>query len=294
VTIEAALDAASARAGRGEVVFPDDLRGFPGTVHGGAVAALVYRLTRPRLPVRLRLQLRRGVPPETPLRLVTGSVGAEARLELWQADRHLAQAELTRQLEAPGADPGPDPTTFGPPEGKMPRTPSCLACGTENPLGLGLQLGWNARWIWQTFEPPESYRTRTGRVDSALATIALDEIGWWLGALAQGECGVTTEIEITLWRPIPGEPLLLVGDRTMVRTDDDPRGRYCRASSGLFTRSGAAVATAEVRFGGSRAYTRRLLQPFLAVTSLPDLARLFPGVPTLAEPAKPPPDGAPV
>jgi hypothetical protein len=42
-------------------------------------------------------------------------VGAEARLELWQADRHLAQAELTRQLEAPGADPGPDPTTFGPP-----------------------------------------------------------------------------------------------------------------------------------------------------------------------------------
>src|SRR5262249_48244963 len=130
VTIEAALDVAAARAGRGEVVFPGDLRGFPGTVHGGAVAALRHPLTRPRPRLRLRLPPARGAPPEPPLRLGTGSVAAGARLELGQADRPLAQAEPPRQLEAPGAaTPAPDPTTFGPPEGKMPRTPSCLACG---------------------------------------------------------------------------------------------------------------------------------------------------------------------
>ena len=78
--IDAALQAASVGAARGEIVFPDDLHGFPGQVHGGGVAALFHRLTRPSAPVRLRLELLRGVPTKTPLRLVTGSAGVEARL----------------------------------------------------------------------------------------------------------------------------------------------------------------------------------------------------------------------
>ena len=292
--IDAALQVASAGAARGEIVFPDDFHGFPGTVHGGAVAALFHRLTRPWLPVRLHLELFRGVPTNTPLRLVTGSAGVEARLGLWQGDRHAAQAALTRALVEPEpAVLAPSPTVLGPSDGEAPRTRSCLACGTENPLGLGLGLRWNARWIWQPYEPRETYRTRSGEIHPALATIALDELGWWLGALAQKECGVTTEIVVTLWRSIPSGPLLLVGDRAAVQADGDPRGRYCRAFGGLFTGSGEPVATGEVRFAGSPAYTRRLLEPFRRTTALSDLARLFPGVTFLAERAGVPPNSAP-
>ena len=187
----------------------------------------------------------------------------------------------------------PSPAALGPPDGEAPRTRTCLACGTENPLGLGLGLRWNARWIWQPYEPRETYRTRSGEIHPALATIALDELGWWLGALAQKECGVTTEIVVTLWRSIPSGPLLLVGDRAAVQADGDPRGRYCRAFGGLFTGSGEPVATGEVRFAGSPAYTRRLLEPFRRTTALSDLARLFPGVTFLAERAGVPPNSAP-
>ena len=291
--IDAALQAASVGAARGEIVFPDDLHGFPGQVHGGGVAALFHRLTRPAAPVRLRLELLRGVPTKTPLRLVTGSAGVEARLGLWQGDRHLAVATLTRALAEPEpAVLAPSLAALGPPDGEAPRTRTCLACGTENPLGLGLGLRWNARWVWQRYEPREAFRTPTGEIHPALATIALDELGWWLGALAQKECGVTTEIVVTLWRSISPGPLLLVGDRAAVQADDDPRGRHCRAFGSVFTDAGELVATGEVRFAGSPAYTRRLLDPFRQTTALSDLARLFPGVTLLAERARVFPDSA--
>ena len=47
-------------------------------------------------------------------------------------------------------------------------------------------------------------------------------------------------------------------------------------------RDGTLLATAEVRFAGSRAYTRRLVEPFLATTPLDDLARWFPSTRDLA------------
>ena len=61
MTIEEALRTALAQAPRGEVSLARDFQGFPGTVHGGAVAGLFYRVTTPRPPVRLRMELLRGV-----------------------------------------------------------------------------------------------------------------------------------------------------------------------------------------------------------------------------------------
>src|SRR5262245_27841897 len=55
MSIEEALRQALAEAARGQVTFARDLHGFPGTVHGGAVAALLYRVTTPRPPARIRL-----------------------------------------------------------------------------------------------------------------------------------------------------------------------------------------------------------------------------------------------
>ena len=278
VTIEDALREALAEAVSGRVSFPRDCQGFPGTVHGGAVGALFYRTTTPRPPAELRLSLLRGVPTETPLRLTTGSSGRLARLALFQDDRPLAEATLSRDV--------PSPTDSSPvlaawqadqrAEGEIPGTTMCVACGSVNPLGLRVRFLFNDRLLWREYTPRAEYRAADGWLHPALATIMLDELGWWLGALAQGECGVTTEVTVTVFRPLPFAPLLVLGDRTSVRAEDDPRGRYCRARGLLVTPAGELLAAGDVRFAGSRAYTKRLLQPFLETTSPEELFRLFP------------------
>lgn len=293
MTIEEALAAALVDVTRGDVTFPRDFHGFPGTVHGGAVAALFHRLTLPRPPVRLRMDLRHGVPTEALLRLTTGSEGHAARLALDRDGRRLAEATLSREVEpAPDLRPLRDAWTARPaPRGipeTVPGTATCLACGSANPLGLGVRFRLDERFLWAEHPPRESYRTREGTAHPALATILLDELGWWLGALGQGECGVTTEVAITLFRPIPFAPLLAVGARDNVRADGDPRGRFCRTTGYLLTPEAEVLAAGEVRFAGSRAYTRRLLQPFLEATDLDTLARLFPSAAGLGGPPAPP------
>jgi hypothetical protein len=277
VTIDEALRQATADAARGVVTFPADLQGFPGTVHGGAVAAVFHRLTLPRPPVELRVSLRRGVPTATPLGLRTGSAGATARLVLTQGERPLAEAALRREgLARPDvARLKAEWSTDHDAKDQVPGTATCLACGSANPLGLGIRFLMNDRFLWRESVPPVTYRTREGG-HPALALVLLDELGWWLGALAQTECGVTTDIQVTLFEPLPLAPLLVLGDRAAVGSDGDPRGRYCRTTGALLGPDGTLLATAEIRFGGSRAYTRRLVEPFRATTSLEELVRWFP------------------
>jgi hypothetical protein len=277
VTIDEAFRQATAEAARGSVTFPVDLHGFPGTVHGGAVAAAFHRLTLPRPPVALHVELLRGVPTATPLRLLAGSEGATARLALHQGDRPLAQATLRRdRLVPPDAAPLRDAWARDPvPRSEVPGTATCVACGSTNPLGLRARFLVNDRFVWRECVPPPTYRSREG-AHPALALILLDELGWWLGALAQRECGVTTDLRVTLFGPIPFEPVLVLGDREALTPDDDPRGRYARTSGVLLGPDGTVLAAAEVRFAGSRAYTRRLVEPFLATTPVEELTRWFP------------------
>ncbi len=291
VTVEDALRRSLDHAARGEVSFPRDFQGFPGIVHGGAVAGLFYRATTPEPPVRLRMDLLRGVPTETPLRLITSSEGAVARLALAQDERRLAEAELTRS-DLPTLDPRPMLTAWQGrqgPEDQVPATATCLACGSANPLGLALRLRFDARFLWQEYAPPAHYRTADGSVHPTLATVALDELGWWLGALAQRECGVTVEVTVSVFRPLPFGPLLLLGDRAAVQPDEDPRGRYLRGRAYLFGHDRQLLAAADVRFAGSPAYTKRLLQPFLETTPPETLVRLFPTAGKLGGRARPDP-----
>jgi hypothetical protein len=283
VTIDEALRQATAEAARGVVTFPADLHGFPGTAHGGAVAAVFHRLTLPRPPVALRVELIRGVPTATALGLRTGSAGATARLALMHGQRSLAEATLHRDgLEPPDITPLRDRWRRDHDAAEeVPGTTTCLACGSANPLGLQIRFLANERFLWREYTPLPTYRTRDG-AHPALALILLDELGWWLGALAQRECGVTTDVQITLFEAIPDAPLLVIGDRTAVRNDGDPRGRYSRVSGALLGPDGELLATADVRFAGSRAYTRRLVEPFLGTTPIDALARWFPSSRELA------------
>ena len=289
MTIDEALRHAAADAARGVVTIPADLLGFPGTAHGGAVAAVFYRLTLPRPPVSLRLELLRGVPTATPLGLRTGSEGTTARLALVQGERVLAQATLHRDGVAPPDASGLRARWAADHGGheEVPGTATCLACGSANPLGLAVRFLTNDRFLWTEYAPPVAYQTREG-AHPALALIMLDELGWWLGALAQKECGVTTDVRITLFETLPLAPLLVLGDRTAAESAaDDPRGRYSRTRGMILAEDGRVLAAAEVRFGGSRAYTRRLVEPFLATAPVDELARWFPSIRELArkEPA---------
>jgi hypothetical protein len=283
VTIAEALRQATADAARGIVTVPAELHGFPGTAHGGAVAAVFHRLTLPRPPVALRVELLRGVPTAVPLGLHTGSTGATARLALHQGDRPLAEATLHREGLAPPNIASLRATwaTHDQPLGEVPGTTTCVACGSGNPLGLGARFLLNDRFLWRECVPPATYRTREG-THPAMALILLDELGWWLGALAQKECGVTTDVQLTLFDALPATPLLVLGDRAAVGADDDPRGRYSRTSGVLLGPDGTLLASAEIRFAGSRAYTRRLIEPFRATASVDELARWFPSARDLA------------
>jgi hypothetical protein len=282
VTIDEALRQAAADAARGVVTFPADLHGFPGIAHGGAVAAMFHRLTLPRPSVELHVELLRGVPTATPLGLRTGSAGATARLALTQEERPLAEATLRRgELAPPNVAAlrdrwAGDHDTYE----EVPGTATCLACGSANPLGLGVRFLVNDHFLWREYHPPATYRTREG-THPALALILLDELGWWLGALTQRECGVTTDVRITLFESLPFAPLLVVGDRA-AGSDDDRRGRYARTTGALLGPDGTLLASAEIRFAGSRAYTRRLVEPFLATTPIDELARWFPSARELA------------
>jgi hypothetical protein len=285
VSIDEALQLAVADAARGVVTFPVDLHGFPGTVHGGAAAAAFHRLALPRPPVELRLSLLRGVPTATPLRVRSGSRGATAHLALVQDERVLAEATLRRDgLELPEAGALREAWASGQAALEdLPRTQTCLACGSTNPVGLALRLRATDRIIGQEYRPPPAYRIRDGGAHPALAFIALDELAWWLGALAQGECGVTTDVRVTVYQPLPDAPLLLLGDRAVTNDDADGRGRYCRARGVLLDPGGTLLAAADVRFAGSRAYTRRLLDAFLGTSELDLVARWFPSARDLVD-----------
>jgi hypothetical protein len=284
VTIEEALRLAVAQAARGTVTLPADLHGFPGTAHGGAVAAVFHRLALPRPPVELRLEIARGVPVDTPLPLETASTGATAQLALSLEGRTLATATLRRDgIAAP--DPGRLLAAWAGTGGQsveLPGTATCLACGRANPVGLAARFRAAPDVLGLEYAPRAAYRTREGDAHPALALILLDELGWWLGALAQRECGVTTDVRLTLFARIPFAPLLVLGDRAGVRTDDDPRGRYARATGLLLGPEREVLAAADVRFAGSRAYTRRLLEPFLETTPLETVERWFPSARELA------------
>ena len=268
-------------AGHGEVMAPEDLHGFPGVVHGGAVAALFHRVTLPRPPFRLRLALPRGVPVATRLSLGTGSAGLEARLALRQGDRLLAEASISRD---PG--PGPDPSSGAIPAGTsgagvedarpVPRTATCLACGPDNPLGAQVQLRVDPDRVFARYRTPPAYLGQHGRSHPALAFILLDELGWWLGALHLREAGVTTELDVVFQEDLPAGPLQVVGDRRAVALDEDPRGRFVTARPAILSTGGDVLAFATVRFAGSPAYTRRLLGPFLARTPIEALREVFP------------------
>ena len=157
----------------------------------------------------------------------------------------------------------------------LPISRTCFACGTDNELGLHAQLAFDADTVRGTWQPRSPFRRADGTLAPAALTTLLDEAAFWLGALATGESGMTTELRVALHRSVPFEaPVTVSGARAAVRLRDDD-ARY--QETAIVARAGGqVVATARITFVAVRGAARRLVSGMLAINDPESVRRVFP------------------
>ena len=262
----------------GTLILPANFQGWPHLAHGGGVLASLYELARPVFPdggpVMASVNLHRSVDIERPLAWRLTPSGGGVSLTLHQEERLLAEGRVET---LPAKEPIP---VVGPLPGEseaatVPGNTGCLACGSTNPIGLQIRLHYDDRAVWKVYRPRPPYCRADGSLTPHFHFIVLDEIGWWLGVLAAGECGLTNEITVRVLQPVAFDtPLVIYGTRAAAIAEDD-RGRLWRAEATV-SAHGEVVAVGSVRFAGTQGFTRRLIPGFLAASPPEDVRRLFP------------------
>src|SRR5574337_942999 len=265
--------------GSGSLTLARTLQGFPDTAHGGGILAALdraaWRWIAPTTPRTIAAEIHKTVPLETALPLSVRGAASGVALVLGDDGRPLVRARVTPAPAKPapwGERPGPAGEGRG-----VGISRGCVACGIENAIGLRLQLRFDERWVWCDRHPPETFRTAEGRIAPALFTVLLDEMAWWLGALASGEAGVTTKIAVTLHHPAQpwGEALLAIGPRDRVAVAGE-RGHFWKTETAVFAEDGALLASGAITFAGSRAYSKQLVPRLLALNPPERLSPIFP------------------
>jgi acyl-coenzyme A thioesterase PaaI-like protein len=157
----------------------------------------------------------------------------------------------------------------------LPISRACFACGTDNELGLGARLEFDAEAVRATWQPRAPFRRADGTLAPAALTTLLDEAAFWLGALATGESGMTTELRVTLHASAPSDaPVTVSGARAVVRPrQDDPRYQETEIAARA---GGRLVATARITFVVVRGAARRLVSGMLAINDPACVRRVFP------------------
>jgi acyl-coenzyme A thioesterase PaaI-like protein len=157
----------------------------------------------------------------------------------------------------------------------LPVSRTCFACGTENELGLRAALEFDTDEVRAKWQPRASFRRADGTLAPAALTTLLDEAAFWLGALATGESGMTTELRVSLHRPAPFDATVTVaGARASVCPREDD-ARY--QDTEIVARAGGqVVATARITFVVVRGAARRLVNGMLAINDPECVRRVFP------------------
>jgi hypothetical protein len=249
--------------------------------HGGAVLALLdsaaAQWADSTAPRRIAAQIRRSVPLETALSIAVTSEASGTTLTLERDGRLLVNGAVVPAASAPERARDEQRLPRGTGGFELPTSRGCLACGAENPFGLQVRLRFDAEWVWSEHLPREAYRRANGRLAPALFTVLLDEIAWWLGALATGEAGVTTDLQVLLEQPDRpfGEPLLALGRRDGV-VPADQKGHFWKIAAWILTAGGERLASAEIIFAASRAYSRTLIPQLRLTNPAESLRRVFP------------------
>jgi hypothetical protein len=249
-------------------------QGLPDSAHGGSVLAafdLVAGRTGRR---RLDGHYLKRVPLATALRLRARRAPEGDRLELLEHHTVLVRGAVTPTPLPAADDPGATPPADDAPA--LPISRTCFACGVDNALGLGLVLRADADAVGGTWSPPARFAAAGGTLAPIALTTLLDEAAFWLGALASGEAGMTTELRVTLYaEPAAGATITVAGARAVVRPRaDDPR--YRETALTARDANGQLVASAAITFVAVRGAARRLVTGMLAVNPPALLRRVFP------------------
>ena len=275
---------------RAVATFPHDLEGPPEAGHGGGATALLLEMVRmvagerdgeavlPR-PLRVEVALHRQLPLDTPLRAEVVSEDGVWRSRILREDRLIVEAEV-RPASAPPAPPPAELRRAWDARGgdvfTVPGYEWCLGCGARNPRGAQVRFEYDDLLMWKRLSPRAHFRCGDGSLSLGYHCIVGDELGWWMGALKQGECGLSNRVVLTLGDSVPhGTPLLAVGSRSAVRTSD-PKGRIWQTLAYILTEDWRPVAAAEVQFVGSRVFTQMMLPGFIKGEDLASLQRAFP------------------
>ena len=275
---------------RARVSFPPDLQGPPQAGHGGGITAMLFELVRvlegerwgalrvPR-PVRLEVALHRELPLDTVLLAEAERSAGGWRARIFHGDRSSAEAEV-RPMPGPLAPPPTEvrlewEASRGDAH-ELPGYEYCLGCGRSNPRGAAVRFEYNQKLVWKRLTPQAHFRSADGSLFPGYLCIVCDELGWWLGALRQGECGLSNRVTICLGEPVASDaPLLAVGSRSAVAASDS-KGRVWQTALAIVSPEWNPVATAEVQFVGSRAFTKVMLSRFLPGSDASALRRAFP------------------
>lgn len=249
-------------------------QGLPGTAHGGSVLAVFHALAGGGAHA-VRGLYRRRVSLGVPLHLTTTS--RDGALDCRLVDAADPNAVLVEgRVEGDGATgPAPQPA-FDVSGHPLPISLSCFACGKDNPLGLRVQLRFDDASVGGMWTPRATLAAEGGVLAPVALTALLDEAAFWLGALASGESGMTTELAVRLHASVPfGMPVLVGGRRPRVcQRADDPR--YWDTEVAVWTADGQCVADARITFVAVRGAARRLVAGMLSINPPEVVRRIFP------------------
>ncbi|MFQ5830727.1 MAG: hypothetical protein ACE5JD_16465 [Candidatus Methylomirabilia bacterium] len=271
-SVEAVLTGSLAKS---RLTLQEAFQGLPKVAHGGIVlAAFDIVAAPPNAPRQIVGIFRRKVPLRVSLPLTVHRLDRGAELRLSDQTHGLVEGRVGP------AEASSERLTLPPRPGDgfpLPISNSCFACGVQNPLGLQMSLRFDEHLVWTEYRPREPFRAADGRLATAALTTLLDETAFWLGALATGESGVTTELRITLHRPAYpfGESLIALGLRDRVTPAPGDR-RYWRTESFVVSLAGELIASGVVSFVAIRGAARRLITGVLGINPPEVLRRIFP------------------
>ena len=257
--------------GRRTLTLDPRFQGLPDTAHGGSVLAVFDALAAATGPREIRGVYRRRVPLGVPLALAVRRDTDGARFELTDGRATLVDGRVERSADVVTEAARPVETAY-----PLPISDRCFACGTKNEIGLRVGLEFGERAVAGELAPGERLRSDAGTVATAGLTTLLDEAAFWLGALATGEAGMTTDLRVSLHRPaVFGTRLTVSGLRARVRPHaDDPR--YWQTETAIHDDRGALIASGRITFVAVRGVAKRLATGMLATNPADVVRRVFP------------------
>ncbi len=272
MTIEDVIEQCLAR-GNGATILTLDrgFQGLPDTAHGGSVLAVFDRLAGGTGPREVLGVYRRRVPLGVPLEVVAERRGRSLHFSLNHERTVLVDGAVTHADPVEGVSPVPDG-----PVHPLPVSSTCFACGVGNEIGLRLSLQASDHAVVGTHSPRGLFGRGDGSVASVVLTTLLDETAFWLGALASGESGMTTDVRVALHRPAPSDARLVVSGLRARVTPGEADPRYWRTITAVHDEGGALVASGRITFVAVRGAARRLVAGMLAMNAPDTVRRVFP------------------